>query len=250
MCISSQKSRLERFSVGVFALVMTVAATGSLRAEQFECLVEPYLEVGVSSAIPGILDSVQVDRGDRVSRGQVIAMLHSDVERAHLDLLRARVAFAERKIARNEELYLKQMISIHEKDELETEVQLLKLEVRESETLISRRTILSPIDGVVVKRHFTAGEFVYEDPVLELAQINPLRVEVAVPVRLYGAIKVGMNAAVLWEVPNVGTHTATVTVVDPVMDAASGTIGIRLELPNPRHRLPAGTQCRVTFPTD
>lgn len=250
MCISSQMSSLGRIWLPVLALVLATATAGSTCAEEFECLVEPYLEVGVSSAIPGIVDSVQVDRGDRVTRGQVIALLHSDVERAHLDLLRARVAFAERKIARNEELYLKQMISIHEKDELETEVQLLKLEVRESEELIARRSILSPIDGVVTKRHFTAGEFVYEDPILELAQINPLRVEVAVPVRLYGAIKVGMNAAVQWEVPNVGTHTATVTVVDPVMDAASGTIGIRLELPNPRHRLPAGTQCRVTFPTE
>jgi multidrug efflux pump subunit AcrA (membrane-fusion protein) len=39
-----------------------------------------------------------------------------------------------------------------------------------------------------------------------------------------------------------------VTVVDPVVDAASGTIGIRLELPNPGHRLPAGTKCEVRFP--
>ena len=250
MCISSRMSSLARFSLSVLVLAGLAALAPPVRAEEFECLVEPYLKVSVSSAIPGILDAVQVDRGDRVTRGQVVALLQSDVERAHLDLLRARVAFAERKIARNEELYLKQMISIHEKDELETEMQLLKLEVREAEGQLARRSILSPIDGVVVKRHFSAGEFVYEDAILELAQIHPLRVEVAVPDRLYGAIKVGMNAAVQWEVPNVGTHTASVTVVDAVMDAASGTIGIRLELPNPRHRLPAGTQCRVTFPTD
>ena len=45
-----------------------------------------------------------------------------------------------------------------------------------------------------------------------------------------------------------GTHTARVKVVDPVIDAASGTFGVRLELPNPNYRLPAGLKCKVRFP--
>ncbi len=42
---------------------------------------------------------------------------------------------------------------------------------------------------------------------------------------------------------------ARVVVVDPVVDAASGTVGIRLELPNPNYRLPAGLKCKVQFLT-
>jgi multidrug efflux pump subunit AcrA (membrane-fusion protein) len=38
-----------------------------------------------------------------------------------------------------------------------------------------------------------------------------------------------------------------VIVVDPVVDAASGTFGVRLELPNPEHAIPAGLKCRVRF---
>ena len=41
---------------------------------------------------------------------------------------------------------------------------------------------------------------------------------------------------------------ATVTIVDQVLDAASGTIGIRLELPNPGYALPAGIRCHARFP--
>jgi len=44
-----------------------------------------------------------------------------------------------------------------------------------------------------------------------------------------------------------GTHTAKVVVVDRVVDAASSTFGIRLELRNPGGRIPAGIRCKVKF---
>ncbi len=230
------------------ALALGAAAT-PVRAERFECLVEPFLEVNLASGIPGVLDEVLVDRGDFVKGDQVLARLRSDAAQANLDLVRARAAFAVRRVERNEELYRKQMISIHEKDEIETESELLKLEVREVEERLKLRTIRSPINGVVVKRFYSPGEFVQDEAILSLAQINPLRVEVVVPVRMYGQVKVGMSAKVEWEAPLGRVRTAEVTVVDPVVDAASGTIGIRLELPNPKKdRLPAGTKCWVEFP--
>lgn len=43
-------------------------------------------------------------------------------------------------------------------------------------------------------------------------------------------------------------HRARVTVVDRVVDAASGTFGVRLALPNPGHRIPAGLKCKVRLP--
>ncbi|CAN0204246.1 unnamed protein product [Phaeothamnion confervicola] len=44
-----------------------------------------------------------------------------------------------------------------------------------------------------------------------------------------------------------GSFRARVTLVDKVIDAASGTFGVRLELPNPGGRVPAGIKCRVRF---
>jgi len=251
MRISSDPARRHGAAVLSACVAVAVVLAGSLtgaRAERFECLVEPYLEVNVSSAVPGILEEVRVDRGDRVKKGQVLATLVSDVERAHLDLVRAKVEFAERRVVRNEELYRKQMISIHEKDEMETEARILALELREAEARLAQRTILSPLEGIVVRRFYSPGEFVQEKPIVSLAQVDPLRVEVALPVRLYGKVKVGMTGQVEWEAPLGGELSARVTVVDPVLDAASGTIGIRLELANPERRRPAGTKCLVRFP--
>jgi hypothetical protein len=56
-----------------------------------------------------------------------------------------------------------------------------------------------------------------------------------------------MKAAVVPEVPGDQVHVATVGIVDRVIDAASGSFGVQLELPNPEHRIPGGLRCRVRF---
>jgi len=228
--------------------LVSAQANADVESGKMECLVEPSLKVSVSSAVPGVLEEVKVDRGSPVKKGQVLATLVSGVERAIFESAKAKAAFAERKLERTREMYRKQMISIGEKDELETQWELLKLEQREAEERLKQRTMLSPCDGVVVNRMNSPGEFVQEKPILDLVQLNPLRVEVVVPVRLYGKIKAGMTGMVEWEAPIGGTYPATVKIVDSVVDAASGTIGVRLELPNPNLKLPAGTKCSVRFP--
>ena len=67
------------------------------------------------------------------------------------------------------------------------------------------------------------------------------------PVRYFGLIKRGDTANVRPDNPVGGDHNATVTIVDQVFDAASGTFGVRLALPNPENIMPAGLRCRITF---
>lgn len=216
--------------------------------EKLEGLLEPNEKVAVSSQTPGILDEVLVERGDTVQPGQVLARLKSGVEKAAVATAEARVEFGVRKAVRNEELYKKQLISINEKDELETETQLARLELREAQERLNLRTIVSPIRGVVVERLHAPGDYVGEDAILTVAGIDPLNVEVVVPVARFGSIRKGMKAEVKPEAPVGGAHTATVAIVDQVVDAASGTFGVRLKLPNPNYRLPAGLKCEVRFP--
>ena len=84
-------------------------------------------------------------------------------------------------------------------------------------------------------------------PASKLAEIDPLYVEVILPVSLYGQIKNGQRAQVFPEKPVGGVYDAAVKVVDRVVDGASGTFGVRLQLPNPGYRIPAGIKCRVKF---
>ncbi len=100
---------------------------------------------------------------------------------------------------------------------------------------------------MVVERTGAPGEYVGEEPFLTVAQLDPLNVELVVPVEYYGMIKLGSMAQVQLEAAVGGSHQAKVVIVDQVIDAASGTFGVRLELPNPKLKLPAGLKCQVVF---
>lgn len=216
-------------------------------AREFDCLIEPHRVANVGSPVFGILETVEVERGDFVRRGQIVARLQSAVEQATVDLARVQADFDRREVVRNEDLYRDELISIHDKDEMETRSLISQLELAEAEEILRQRQVESPLDGIVVERFLSPGEFVQEAPILTIAQLDPLNVEVVLPVIELGSVEVGLDAEVLPAAPRNGSHRARVVIVDRVVDAASGTFGVRLELPNPDLSLPAGLRCRVRF---
>lgn len=213
-----------------------------------ECLLEPYMTVRIGSPVPGALSDVQAERGDVVRKGEVVAVLDSRAQIAAVEMSRARAEYTERRMERNEELVRQDLLSSQERDEMATDAQLAKLELLERETQVEIRKIRSPVNGVVVERIKGPGEYVQETEIMEIAQIDPLYVEVIVPVRYFGSIKPGMKVEVRPEDPVGGVYEARVKVVDQVIDAASGTFGVRLEIPNPGLKIPAGLRCNATFP--
>jgi RND family efflux transporter MFP subunit len=260
--------------------MLSIVAAGAMlapalaAAQTLDCLVNPYMVVAVSFPTEGVLDAVNVDRGDLVKEGQVLATLESSVERATVALATARAKvesalksnqvrldFGVRKFVRTDEMYQKNLVPLKELDEAETQKvladlgileakenrQIAELELERARAALGQRTLKSPVTGVVTERLLSPGEFVRGTPIVKLAQIHPLRVEVIAPVALLGKLSQGMTAEVLPESPVGGVHAAKVTVVDRVVDAASGTFGVRLEVPNPNYRLPAGLKCKARF---
>lgn len=239
-----------------------------------DCVVTPYAMVEVASAVPGVLEAVHVDRSDLVEEGQVVAQLDSGVERASVALAQARasmdteihlqgtrLAFDQRERERLNSLYAKKVASFHDKDKAERDAavsrwkvrqardlyRLRQLELRKAEEVLNQKTVTTPISGVVVQRLRSPGEYVEDQPILQIAQLHPLNVEAIVPMSLFGQISPGMQGEVMTETDSNSPHRATVTVVDRMGNAASGTFGVRLELPNPDYHLPAGQKCSVRF---
>jgi RND family efflux transporter MFP subunit len=256
--------------IGIFALVSYAA----IAQQELDCLIEPHTQVDLSSPVEGVLETALVERGDRVEKGQILGYLRADIERLNVALARTRLEmedeikakeatwdFSKLKQTRHDKLFNKKMISSHERDEVNTEAQLAALELQKAKSdkrlqalelkqaveNLKLRTLRSPITGVVVERLLSPGESVKDKPVFKLAQIDPLNVEVIAPVALFGTIKSGMHAEIKPEEPVGGVHLANVKIIDHVIDAASGTFGVRLELPNPGYRLPAGLSCQVRF---
>ena len=239
-----------------------------------DCVIEPHMVVDLASRVDGIVESVEVERGDVIEAEQVLVKLDSGVERAGVAAARSRasasaeiqannvsVEFAKRRHDRLQTLYLDAAISGDQMDEISTEAKLTKLQLQQAQEnrriaelelaqsveVLHRHTIRSPIDGVVVQRYLSPGESTEDQPILRVAQIDPLRVEVIVPVTAFGAVEVGQKAVVYPEAPKEGQYAATVSIVDRVADAASGTFRVRLSMPNPDYQLPSGLKCRVRF---
>lgn len=271
------KRKVLLFYSVIISLPYVLLQVPIVHGETLDCLIKPNVVVNVSSAVEGILDTVTVDRGDLVKQGQVLARVESSAEQAMvakqraratmespLKINKARLEWSTRQHSRSEGLYEKALIAADEMDEAETTKRLAELDLHETlenhrladlelqraVAELNRRTITSPINGVVVERMRHPGEYADENPILTLAQIHPLRVEAFVPVALLGQVAVGMRAEVMSELPVGGVHEAHVTVVDRVVDAASGMFGVRLELPNDSYSVPAGLKCQVRFLRD
>ncbi|HEV7268080.1 MAG TPA: biotin/lipoyl-binding protein [Falsiroseomonas sp.] len=74
----------------LLALACAVTPLGAAAQEAFDCVIEPSLTLRLGSPVTGIVASVEVERGDVVRRGQVVARLEASVEAATLELARAR----------------------------------------------------------------------------------------------------------------------------------------------------------------
>jgi len=262
-------------SVGLVSVAMAQSGgSGAGGISEFDCVIEPHMIVDLSSRVDGIVESIAVERGDIVEADQALVELDSGVEQVAVSHSRERAAataeihagtvsldFAKRRKDRVETLFKTAAVSPDQMDEVSTETNLAKLqlqraeenqrlaqlELRQSLEILERHTIHSPIRGVIVQRFLAPGESVKDVPIMRIAQIDPLRVEVIVPVSEFGSIKAGQAAIVRPEAPMQGNYTAQVTIVDRVADAASGTFRVRLSLPNPDYALPSGLKCGVKF---
>ena len=258
----------------IVLLPYTASAAETVIGEEFDCIVNPSRVADLGSNATGVISRVVVDRNDFVKRGDIVAVLDVKVEQTRVELAKKRASItseielsninfthAERELKRVSKAYKRGSISAHDLDKANTELQLAKIkkvqadenqylalkELKQVEATLGRRTILAPFPGVVMERLKVIGEHISDEAVVRLAQIDPLYVEVIVPVSKFGKIQKGMQAKVWSDIIEGNAWNATVTQVDKVMDAASGTFGVRLTLPNPDHKIPAGLRGHLKF---
>lgn len=235
------------------------------------CLLKPKQVIDVGSPVFGLLAKVLVDRADKVKHGQVVASLNTTVEEAQLALDRHRaentaqlesaqtnLGWNQRELARKQKLANNMFSRINDVDEYETKVEQDQISVRKaqadqrqatleaarSEAQLNLKIIKSPVDGVVTELKLAPGEYVYETkPIMTIAQFDPLNADIVLPSNRYNSVHIGMVAKLNLGAPVNEALQATVDAIDPVIDAASDTFRVRLVLPNPSNKIPAGIHC-------
>ncbi len=259
--------RLAAFVVGVCMMAPAVAAEESI------CLLTPAETVDLGSPVEGMLAAVLVDRGDVVHKGEVVAQLTAGVEKATLDraheravdtaaIDEAKVALAQQqaKLDRKQELFDRKVISAQDMDDQRFETEkaakalkqaefdqkLAMLDEKVAAETLALRSITSPIDGVVLQKTLSAGEYSSaQSTILKVAELDPLYAELTLPAEQFGTVKVGMKAELHLLDPVDATRIGKVNVVDPLIDAASRTFGVRVAIDNPGNSLPSGVRCAV-----
>lgn len=257
----------------LLAALASVALPVAAPASGLDCLIEPSQVVEVRSAVDGLIAQVNVKRGDPIRRGQALVELQSGIERAAVDSARYRaqmegqiasaqnrVQYASAKLARLNELQAGNFASAQARDEADAERrlaeselvaanenrELARIELRRAQELLALRTLVAPFNGVVLDRMLHPGDLAESGsgrkPVLKVAQIDPLKVDIVVPAAVFNGIRPGAKVSIQ---PKglAGRHTATVTMVDKVIDAASGTFVVRADLANPQGSIPGGLRC-------
>ena len=259
-------------------LVAMAAVVLPARAATYDCLIEPTQMVELASPVTGLLERVLVKRGDRVAKGQTVALLDSRAEQAAAELARykseqrgptqtaeSKIEFSKRKFDRRRKLATENLMAAQEKDDAEAEFklsesellvaqenrQIARIEFQQQSALLSLRTLRSPFNGVVVDQVAYPGEVVEpgtgKKAVLKLAQLDPLRIQVILPKDAFGRLSPGVAVDVAPEIPANSRYAAKIATVDRLIDAASGTFVVLLELPNPKLDIPAGVKCRASF---
>ena len=268
------RKKLSPLPFGILLLTVPFHAALAATPGASLCLIEPWVRVQLRSPVTATIASVLVDRGAVVRKGQPLVTLDATAEQAALAGAKyravaegairsaeARLAHAKQKLKRRDELLQQNYVSAQERDDAEAEMrvamadlveatdnrEVAKLDVLRLSAEVNRRTITSPINGVVTERLQSPGELAQSGdtgvPILKLAQTDPVRVEVVLPAARFGKTKVGDQVTIKPEPPFSGSWRAVVKVVDPVIDSGSGTFGIRLEIPNPKGEVLSGIKC-------
>lgn len=261
------------------ATLCVFAAPGAslAMAGSFEGFTEPYRTIEVAAAEMGTVAKLMVHEGDRVSRGQPLALLDNDVlevsreianananaqgkidsARADRDLRKTRL---ERLLPLRSQGHASQVEIDRAKAELavaeanlriaEEQHRLDQLESKRIEAMIERRVLRSPIDGVVTKLHKEEREFVsnVSAGVATVVQLDPMRATFMLPTLQAQSLEAGQDIAL--EFPeNGGKAKGRVEFVAPVTEAESGAVRVKVLLDNADGHYRSGVRCSLSVPT-
>lgn len=236
----------------------------------------PSADVTLSFVQPGRIANVRVREGEAVTVGQALIEQDDAVDRVRLAQLEAssqdttQIQAAEASLAQKKVDLKKLEAAAAKNAATELEVEYAKLNVtiaglslqlavfeheqarrkyEEAKLQIDNMSLKSPIGGSVEKIDVETGESVNAlTGVVRVVQIDPLWIDVPVPLVQARSLKYGAVSRVEFPDPHKATVEGIVIYMGAVADAASGTLRVRIQVPN-KTRRPAGEHVKVIFPT-
>jgi cobalt-zinc-cadmium efflux system membrane fusion protein len=198
--------------------------------------------------LAGVAASVSANTGDRVRKGQVLAVISSQAladQRAELLAAQKRLALARTTHEREKQLWEEKISA--EQDYLQARGAMQEAEIavqgaqqklaslggQRAGGDLTRYELRSPIDGIVVEKHLALGEAVREDAtVFVVADLSTVWAEMTVYAKDLGTVKIGQQATVAAAAFH-ASSSGMVSYVGALVGAQTRTATARVVLPNP-----------------
>ncbi len=183
----------------------------------------------VAARAAGGVDAIRVQVGDRVKKGDVIAILDTDIARAKLSFQKAELRIAQQELARFETLKSGNSMAFAKAkyEDAQQRVVRAQANVRLAEIALRDAVIRAPYPGIVTKRHTEVGSYVATGaPVITMINVDSLEIEVDLPADRTAGLKPGLK--VRFDMRNIRNQLAEVRAVIPEQNALTRTLAVRL----------------------
>jgi RND family efflux transporter MFP subunit len=233
----------------------------------------PYNEVELHAKVAGYVKQINVDIGDKVKPGELLAVLEipelqDDLDRAIAAQQRAAADYKDTHLAYGRLLEVnKQHPNLIAQQDLDTAeakdataagaLAGAKSEVQKYRTLVSYTRITAPFGGVVTKRYVDPGALIQAGtssqqamPLVRISDNNLLRLDFPVSVDYVRGIRLGASAAVVVDSLGSRTFEGKIARFSGRIDESTRTMLVEMEVPNPTLELVPGMYAKVDIKVD
>lgn len=223
---------------------------GQAAPDTFETALAPLRDVEIIARLDGEAVGVYVEEGRRVTDGARLAQLDDRERRATLEVRKAEADRAEFAWKRARRLWEQKVIAEEQFVAARTEWQIAEAQRERASIEWERCAVRSPIAGVIELRRVQRGQMVKQgDLLFRIGDPDTLRAELLLPESRLGTVRAGQRVRIL-PAAGSGARTAVVTRVNPLVDPASGTFRVVIDIDNRSGALHGGVSARVVFEPD
>ncbi|GAD81353.1 efflux RND transporter periplasmic adaptor subunit [Vibrio ezurae] len=214
--------------------------------------IEPLQGVTLTAEASGIVTKINFVSGQKVSKGDSLVLLDSDVEKANLQSAKARLPASEAKYKRYKGLYKKGAISQENYDEAEASYLSLKADISGLEATINRRDVDAPFSGVIGIRGVNLGEYLQAGSrIARLEDISVMRLRFTVSQNDISRINIGQAIRIEADSYPGRIFDGTISAIEPAINYQSGLLQVQAEIPNTQGKLRSGmfARAQIVLPT-
>jgi len=186
------------------------------------------------------VEVAKTSRESAESNKDLIAIKRANIEAAKAQVDSAQAVFDQASVAKDSATWEKDLA------QAKASVQKAEASLAMARQKVDDTMIKAPINGIVAKRYLDKGDFASSNrPFASIVDMDVVKVKAKIPARGIANISLRHKAVIKPDDQLGKSYNGIVTLISPVIDRASQTCDIEIEVPNPESKIRPGTFTRI-----